>query len=171
MTRALGMLLAVLTLLPGCVSPQETTFPVHHQTHEAGDSELFPGLVVRGTLDGSGEALEVTAVARNDGPRTYRVETGCTTPWTEVVFQGETTLRHRRPVATCLAFAVREFAPGENLTSTSEWTGILYDEGSKTFHRAPAGNYTWSVRFLAYSGDDGAASVKRFDLDFEVTVQ
>lgn len=169
--RFLAPLLCALALLPGCLSPDAAVFPVHHETREAGGSDLFPGLVVRGTLQGSGEALQVEVLARNDGPRTYRVETGCTTPWTEVVYQGETDLQHRRPVATCLAFAVRDFAPGDNLTYTAEWTGILYDADSDTFHRAPAGTYTWSVRFLAYSGDDGAASVKRFDLDFDVTVQ
>lgn len=170
--RRLGLLAILgLLLLPGCTSPGGATFPVHHETREASPSELFPGLSLRGTLQGSGEALEVTATARNDGPNTYQVETGCTTPWAEVVYQGETDLQHRRPVATCAAFALRPFEPGENLSFAANWTGILFDPDTGTFHAAPPGTYTWSVRFLAYSGDMERASVRRLDLDFDVTVQ
>lgn len=161
----------LLLLLPGCVSPGPQQFPAHHETREAPASELFPGLSLRGTLQGSGEALQVTATARNDGPQTYQVETGCTTPWTELVYRGETDLQHRRPVATCAAFALRPFEPGETVGFVANWTGILFDPETETFHPAPAGSYTWSVRFLAYSGDAERASVRRLDLDFDVTVQ
>lgn len=165
---ALLAVLLVPLLAPGCLGPGPDRFGPHDETRLASDSERFPGLSLRGTLQGEGEALRIVAVARNDGPNTYDVETGCTTPWTEVLFRGEEQLEHRRPVATCAMFGTQPFTPGMNLTYEIAWTGLLYDAEEEEFHPASAGNYTWSVRLTAYAQD--TLAVRRLDLDFNVVV-
>lgn len=168
MTRALLAILLV-ALLAGCIAtPQRPSLRAAPVTLEAGGSEQYPGLTVRGTLSGDADGLHVHAVARNDGERTYQVETGCSSPWSEQLFRGNDSVPMRKPALRCEGFSLRSFAPGDELTFDVDWDGLVWSEDAKVMAPARSGDYTWSVRFVAYPPDAFAA--KRFDLDFNVTV-
>ena len=166
----LALAAAVLApLLAGCAAdeprPPLRAAPV---TLQAAGSEGYPGLVVEGTLAGDGGGLRVHATARNTGNRTYQVETGCGSPWAEQLFRGDGPVDKRQPETRCLAFALRDFAPGDELTFSPGWDGRVWDPDARRMAPAEPGDYTWSVRFVAYPPEAFAA--KRFDLDFNVTV-
>jgi hypothetical protein len=165
----LALVLAGL-LLSGC-----TAAPVAHpplsakaETRQVPESQMYPGIVVRGTLGVNGDRLAVSAVARNEGSRTFQVEAGCSHPWGEVLFHSNDTIQMRVPTAQCDAFALTDFAPGDELPFDVSWDGRVWDEDAHRLVSAEPGQYTWSLRFVAYQPD--GTSAKRFDLDFEVTV-
>ena len=166
--RAAAVALAALFLV-GCTTPSGTgPFPAQHMALAVPETDSYPGLRVTGFLDGEGHELTVQASAKNEGDRTYSVETGCTTPWSEELRSDRETLPMREPTATCLAYALRDFAPGEEITREFVWDGKVWSNGNGYTDARP-GDYVWSIRFVAYSPDGSA--LKRFDLDFPVTVQ
>lgn len=161
--------LALAPLLAGCAAeeprPPLRAAPV---TLQAAGSEGYPGLVVQGTLGGGEDGLLVRATARNEGNRTYQVESGCGSPWAEQLFRGNDSVELRAPTARCQGFSLSEFAPDGTLGYDASWDGRVWDPGLGRMVPATPGQYTWSVRFVAYPPDAFAA--KRFDLDFNVTV-
>jgi hypothetical protein len=161
---------AVVTLfVVGCTTPSGAgPFPAQHVALEVPETASYPGLRVTGSLDGAGHKLTVQASADNEGNRTYRVETGCTTPWSEDLRSDRETLLMREPTATCLAYALSDYAPGEEITREFVWDGKVWSNGNGYTDARP-GDYVWSIRFVAYSPD--GAALKRFDLDFPVTVR
>lgn len=166
--RAVALLLLGL-LMAGCSqSGVAPPLRAQAQTLEVPESPQYPGIVVRGTLGQEGQDLVVHATARNGGDRTYQVETGCSSPWGEALFRGNDSVPMRRPVAECTSFALAPFAPGDERTYIARWDGRVYEARSGRLVPAPAGGYDWSVRFVAY--DPNGTALKRFDLDFPVTV-
>lgn len=167
--RALFVVLVIL-LLAGCMQSVDRPPLRARLTHlQVPPSEEYPGVVVRGFLGGTDRGLRVQAEARNDGNVTYKVETGCTTPWRDTLYFGNDTVPFRQPEPRCDAFALRSFAPGDDLDYDVEWDGRVWDQDANRMVKAQPGNYTWSVRFVAYQ-DGASTGAKRFDLDFEVTV-
>lgn len=168
MKPVLAALVLASLLLAGCTSSVDRPpMSARPETRSVPASPDYPGLVVEGTLRADAAGLVIDAVARNDGNRTYQVETGCTTPWTVHLFRGNQSVHLAEPTAHCLAFALQDLPPGTNLTFSTSWDGIVWSEESHRRVTAPAGDYVWSVRFAAYREDQG---VKRFDLDFPVTI-
>ncbi len=169
MTTRFAFALLAAALLSGCAaSADRPPLRAAAVTLQAPESEGYPGLVVRGSIAGAADGLRVEAVARNAGNRTYQVESGCGSPWGEALFRGNDSVEARQPVARCEGFALRDFAPGDELPFAIEWDGLVWDPDAGRMVTAPSGGYTWSIRFVAYPPQAFAA--KRFDLDFEVTV-
>lgn len=167
MTMRQALLAAALgaLLLSGCTGGPPA-LAVRNETIVVPASPNYPGLVVEGTLDVQGDTLVVDAVARNDGNRTYRVEVECG-PWQEEVYRGEERLPKDEP-EDCTGFTLASLAPGTSLAYDTTWDGKVWDEGSDRRLYAPDGAYVWSIRFVAYHPD--GVQLKRFDLDFNVTV-
>lgn len=157
-------LLAALSGCTGSVDPYPLT--AREEIRQAPESTEFPGLVVVGALRVTPDGVVVDATARNDGNRTYQVETGCTTPWTALLFRGDERLETQRPTARCAAFALRDFVPGETLTFNATWDGTIWDATAARQIAAPRGEYEFSIRFVAYHEE----RIRRADLDFQVTV-
>ena len=130
----------------------------------------FPGLMAAGRLEVSGGIAHLEGSANNFGERTYKVSSICVQPWSEAMQGPSGTAQHRQPVATCAAFGLREFPPGESLPFSATWNGTLWTEDG--YAPAPAGTYTWSATFHVYSGGEGASydDDARLTLEFQVTV-
>ncbi|MEK6975379.1 MAG: hypothetical protein AABY18_03445 [Candidatus Thermoplasmatota archaeon] len=158
----------VVFLLVGCLADGPPTLQARNETIEVPESPNYPGLSVRGTLDAQDDRLTIAAVARNTGNRTYQVETGCGTPWSVELFRGEERLELREPQVRCLAFSLTQFGPGAQATFETAWDGTVWNADQERQVEATPGDYVWSVRFVAYHPD--GAQLKRFDLDFNVTV-
>lgn len=165
--RAISAVLVAL-LFAGCIADPPPTLKARAETREVPDSPEYPGLTLRGTLSVDGDRLTVDAVARNDGNRTYKVESGCGTPWLVELFRGEERLEMREPQPRCLAYSLTEFAPGTSMEFTTSWSGTYWEPDERRQVDAPPGDYVWSVRFVAYHPD--GFQLKRLDLDFNVTV-
>lgn len=149
--------------------PGPARFGPHGQDDSATDPD-FSGLMVGGRLSGSGSLVEVEASANNFGERAYRVPDGCRTPWTESMRGPTGAVQLRQPAATCAADSWRDLAAHDSLARTFEWNGTLWD-ASGAFVPAPAGTYTWSIAFDAYSGPGSPPPEHgTLTLEFEVTV-
>lgn len=167
--RAAIVLLLPLALLAGCVgSLDRPTLRAAAVTLQTEPSEGYPGLVVTGHISGVEEGLRVQAVARNGGNRTYQVETGCSSPWSQQLFFGDDPVELREPGVRCDSFKLRPFAPGDESAYDVRWDGRVWDPDAQRMTKALPGEHTWSIRFVAYPPE--ALAAKRFDLDFEVTV-
>lgn len=161
------VLVAFLVLVSGCFSgPDLLPLTARQETRVAAASAEFPGLVVEGTLRVTADAVVVDAVARNEGNRTYEVETGCGSPWEAVLFREADRLNMKEPVMRCLGFQLAPFPPEQALNFTAQWDGALWDERSGRRIAAPPGEYAFSIRFVAYAEE----RIKRADLDFPVKV-
>ena len=148
------------------------TLSAQHQEDEAMDA-TFPGLMVAGQLDVTGNVAHFEAAANNFGQRTYRVSAICVAPWSEGMAGPDgTTAQHREPMATCAAFGLRDFPPGESIAFSAEWNGTLWSDGSDAFGPAPDGTYHWTARFQVYEGGSGAEydRTATLPLEFQVTV-
>lgn len=165
---------ALLVLVAGCAdpaaddAPANGPFAAHDEERLVPQTANYTGLVVRGKVTGEGARLDLAATASNDGPRTYRVETGCGEPWREELLRDGERLQMREPVVRCLAFALRDFRPGDFIPFKRTWNGTLWEDGRGYVPAAP-GDYVWAAQFVAYKSSDG--DLKRFDLDFSVTVR
>lgn len=172
MSRRLAVLVWAF-LVAGCSTPAtpegDGPFAAHHEERQVPETASYSGLHVEGILDGGGARLKLDAEARNDGSRTYKVETGCGSPWNEELLQDGERLQMREPMVRCLAFSLRDFPPGDRIEYHGDWNGTLWDDQEGGYVAAPAGEYLWSAQFIAYSDQSGA--LKRFDLDFPVTVR
>lgn len=146
------------------------TLTGQHQEDSSTDAG-FPGLMVAGQLDVSGNVAHLEASASNFGQRTYRVSSICVAPWSDGMQRGGNDVQHRQPMAVCAAFGLRDFAPGESIPFSATWNGTLWTDG-QGYGPAPAGTYTWSATFDVYSGGDGASfdDHAALTLDFQVTV-
>jgi hypothetical protein len=146
------------------------TLAAAHQEESATDAG-FPGLMVAGQLDVSGNVAHLQATANNFGQRTYRVSSICAAPWSDGMGRGGSAVAHRQPMATCAAFGLRDFPPGESLSFAATWNGTVWTEG-QGFGPAPAGTYTWTATFQVYSGGEGGSHEDQasLTLDFQVTV-
>lgn len=165
--------LALAALLSGCLADpvERPRLSAPAVTLQVPESPEYAGLVVRGTISGTHDGLRIDAVARNEGDRTYRVETGCTTPWTEELFRGDRErVTLREPRAQCDAFMLTDLEPGDERAYRAEWDGRVWDPDIEELVPAAPGEYVWEVRFVAYNPASGDAQLKRFDLDFDVTV-
>ena len=168
----LALLLAAPLALAGCVSfGRHVEFPPHQETQTAGDSSAFPGLTARATLNGTGDRLTIVAFVQNAGNVTYRVETGCGTPWDDQLFDGDEVLPLRQPVLRCAALSFASLPPGLSTTNSFSWNGTVWDADDERYEPVPRGDYVWSVRFVAYAPENSTGpAFKRFELDFDVTV-
>ena len=160
----IAALLLVVVACSGCTVEPADRFAPDSEERATPETDTYPGLVLRGHLEVEADHAAVTAFLDNRGNRTYQVETGCGSPWAEVLFRGGDQLEVREPVARCQGFALTELPPGMSLTNSYTWDGTLWDDGR--LRDAPAGDYTWSIRAVAYQ--EGGAGLKRFDLDFPV---
>lgn len=159
--------LVLVAALSGCLAgPDALPLTARQETRLAPESAEFPGLLVQGTLRVTDAGVVVQATASNQGNRTYQVETGCGTPWEALLFRGEDRLDLHEPRARCLAFSLTEFEPATQLNFSATWDGTMWDERSGRQIAAPAGDYDFSIRFVAYQQE----RIKRADLDFPVTV-
>lgn len=148
------------------------TVSAQHQEDSALHDD-FPGLSVAGQLDVTGNVAHFEAAASNMGQRTYRVSSVCVQPWDENLLGPDGDVSHREPMATCAAFGLRDFAPGESIPFSSEWNGTLWsNEDGEGFDPAPDGTYTWTARFQVYSGGSGAEYdyAGTLELQFQVSV-
>lgn len=162
------MAVLLVLLSAGCVADGPPTLRAANETREVPESPSYPGLTVRGTLSAEGDHLTVDAVARNDGNWTYKVESVCGSPWIVELFRGDERLELHEPQARCLAFALADFGPDSSLSFTTDWDGTVWDPELGRQVNAGPGEYVWSVRFVAYHPD--GYQLKRYDLDFDVTV-
>lgn len=170
--RAVWAVLCLL-VLSGCIADPAERPPLSARpvTLQVPESPEYAGIVVHGSLSVGKDAVHVAALARNEGDRTYRVETGCSTPWSEELFRGDRErVGLREPAAQCEAFMLTDFAPGDERPFNVDWDGRVWDEGLQDLVPAEPGEYTWALRFVAYNPASGDAQLKRFDLDFDVTV-
>jgi hypothetical protein len=153
----------------GCLDDGASLFVPGQETRAAAETDTYPGLSLQGTLQ-VGHSAVVEATAANNGTRTYKVETGCSTPWDSTLWDATgSQMDIQAPQVQCMSFALRDFAPGKTETHTFTWNGTLWNHDSHRYDRAPAGTYTWSIRFVAYQPD--GVALKRFDLDFPITVR
>lgn len=143
-----------------------------HDQEDSTNHDDFPGLLVSGRLRGSGAQVTVEGTASNIGQRTYKVPDGqCMQPWTESMRgPGGQDVVHRQPMATCLAFGLREFPSNDFLATALAWNGTLWTGDG--FAVAPSGTYTWEVTFHVYWGGSGAEFEDHalMTLSFDVTV-
>jgi hypothetical protein len=161
----LAWALAGLLLLAGCVAPETTNgsddgassggsnglLPQEHDTNTS--DPKAPGVVLEGSLKECDEGLCIDAIARNEGPHTYQISSICVDPWDDRMEQDGEPVWHREPMAVCLAFGVKPFAPGDEVRFEATWNGTLWDDG--TYVDAPPGSYDWIAQFTLYEGDDG----------------
>lgn len=148
------------------------TLSAPHQEDSAAHED-FPGLLVAGQLDVTDNVAHFEAVANNMGQRTYRVSDVCVTPWDESMLGPDGDVAHRQPKATCTAFGLRDFPPGESIPFSAEWNGTLWStEDGSGFGPAEPGTYTWTARFQVFSGGSGASYdySGTLELQFQVTV-
>jgi hypothetical protein len=158
----------VVLLFAGCLADGPPTLKARAETQEVPDSPDYPGLTLRGTMSVDGDHLTINAMAHNDGNWTYKVESGCNTPWSVELFRGDERLEMQEPQPRCLAYALTEFAPGTSMVFSTSWSGTYWEPDEDRQVDAPPGDYVWSVRFVAYHPD--GFQLKRLDLDFDVTV-
>jgi hypothetical protein len=146
-------------------------FGPHDQEGSATDPD-FSGLMVGGQLTGSGAAVRVEATANNVGERSYRVPSGCGTPWHEsMTGPAGSAATPRPPPAACPSPTYADLAAHDYLSHTFEWNGTLWDAASGTYVPAPEGTYSWHVVFDVYSGSgDPPTEHAALAMDFQVTV-
>lgn len=149
--------------------PSGPRFAGHHEEQSASDQD-FPGLSANGLLSGGGERVTMEASALNFGGRTYRVSNVCVEPWTEDMAGPSGPAQIRQPAATCTAFGLRDFAPGESIAYNGGWDGTLWSNGGYT--PAPSGHYMWALTFTVYTGGSGSqyTDTAQLRLPFTVTV-
>ena len=142
-----------------------------HDQEDSATNPSFSGLMVGGHLTGSGAAVRVEATANNVGERTYRVPSGCGTPWRESMTGPAGAVSPHSPPAACPSPTYADLASHDYLSHTFEWNGTLWDAASGTYAPAPEGTYTWHVVFDAYSGSgDPPPGHAALAMDFQVTV-
>lgn len=99
---------ALVVMLAGCFQP--------HADDLAGEGTdpSLPGIVVTGEATWNGKEWIVTAEARNQGPATYKIDTGCSSP-----FSLEARAAKGQPYGEvqCRAYSMPiDFRPGQNVT-------------------------------------------------------
>jgi hypothetical protein len=148
-------------------APGVTLSGAHQE--DSGTHAQFPGLIVAGQLDVSGNVARLEANANNIGQRTYRVSNICVTPWGESMTGPSGDAQHREPKAVCTAFGLRDFPPGESLPFSSTWNGTLWTGSG--YGPAPDGTYTWTAKVTVYSGGSGSDfdNTATITLEFNVT--
>ena len=166
--RAVLAVLVVL-LFAGCVADGPPTLRAANETREVPESPNYPGLTLRGTLSAEGDRLWIKAVANNTGNWTYKVEAVCGGPWTAELFRGDERMELHAPEPQCLAFALADFGPNSSMPYLTDWDGTVWHPDLERQVDARPGEYVWSLRFVAYHPD--GYQLKRYDLDFEVTVE
>jgi hypothetical protein len=163
------LLVAAVLLLAGCLADEgQPPRPVARGQDAAMDLD-FPGLLVEGNVTPQGKEVVLHALATNYGPHTYRVSSICVPPWSESMRDADgNEVQHREPMAVCLAFGLKELAPGEAVPFNATWDGRLWDGG---YGPAPSGVYTWLAHFQVYSGGDGADFEDSATLTLEFPVE
>jgi hypothetical protein len=176
----LAWALAGLLLLAGCVAPENPDgndngaipTPPHNgapgngqgllpQEHETNATDpRVPGVILEGTMEACPAGFCLDAIARNQGPHTYQISSICVDPWGDRMEADGQHVHHREPMAVCLAFGVKPFAPGDEVPFQATWNGTLWDDG--VYVEAPQGSYDWIAHFTLFEGDDGEG---RHDLE------
>lgn len=160
--------------LAGCVLPDgDDRFPVHNES-KSQEYPNFENLVLRGTLQGEGPAVTLSATATNEGPHTYKVSAICVPPWSDSLVSSLGEVHRTQPMAYCAAFGLKELKPREKLDFEATWNGTLWDSDKAAYVEAAPGNYTWHLLFHAYKGGDESHEYDTYDmipLQFTVSVQ
>lgn len=138
--------LLLLPLLAGCL---DARFPGQAGTQHA-EPPHFRGVVLAGTLTAGGDEARIDAIARNDGPLTYKVSSICVPPWTESMQGRLGPVYPHGPQGYCHAFGLRDFPPGESIPFTATWDGRLWDLQDERFVAAEPGAYEWTLLFELY---------------------
>jgi hypothetical protein len=118
-----------------------------------GTSSQDAGVTLELTPDGSGKVAHVRAIVRNGGGATYFPDDGsCKSPWNETLRGPDGPVQARGAVAGCALVRTAEFGPGDAIVGDFAWNGTLWEPQGGPHGRfvpAPAGDYAWSLEFVA----------------------
>lgn len=168
-----GVALTVLAAaLGGCMQDDQIVQPLP----TAATSPELPGIRVTGQVFDSFVGApsdgrhRLVATAENDGPASYRVESLCSSPWSERFLDDQgATFEAREPVFHCLAFQLGDFPPGGKLSFEGWWNETRWNSSQEQLEPVPQGDYTWELSFTARATDE--AEPKSIVLPFRVGVE
>ncbi len=149
---ALAALALLTAALSGCAEPPEV--PEDALVVRQPDLD---GLTLSAWVEQRDGITYLRAVTTNDSERTYETKEDCGYLWQSVVTdENGTAHTYKRPVEVVCDWAYDFLFPAGHKEFLHSWDGTFWlgDGADAEGSPAPAGNYTWTLRFLLRDGSD-----------------